>query len=112
MIKPLKSEKKIETIFEKGALIKNGVVLLRFHDFKDDEVSFGVSVPKKNFKSAVSRNRIKRQLREIVRNNPNLKQMKKGVSFFLIYSSSKATSFEELNKKSTSLIEKLISKFN
>ena len=112
MIKPLKSEKKIETIFEKGTHIKEGSVLIKFYDFDDGEVSFGVSVPKKNFKSAVSRNRIKRQLREIVRNNPNLKQMKKGVSFFLIYSSSKATSFEELNKKSTSLIEKLISKFN
>ena len=83
MIKPLKSEKKIETIFEKGTHIKGGSVLIKFYDFKDDEVSFGISVPKKNFKSAVSRNRIKRQLRELVRNSPDLKQIKKGVSFFV-----------------------------
>ena len=66
MIKPLKSEKKIEEIFEKGTHIKEGSVLIKFYDFDDGEVSFGVSVSKKNFKSAVSRNRIKRQLRELV----------------------------------------------
>ena len=47
MIKPLKSEKKIETIFEKGTHIKEGSVLIKFYDFDDGEVSFGVSVPKK-----------------------------------------------------------------
>ena len=107
MIKPLKSEKKIETIFEKGALIKNGVVLLRFHDFKDDEVSFGVSVPKKNFKSAVSRNRIKRQLREVIRNSPNLKQIKKGVSFFVIYNGKIVPNFDYLKEKTLASIKKI-----
>ena len=47
MIRPLKSEKKIETIFEKGTHIKEGSVLIKFYDFDDGEVSFGVSVPKK-----------------------------------------------------------------
>ena len=44
MIKPLKSEKKIETIFEKGTHIKEGSVLIKFYDFDDGKVSFGVSV--------------------------------------------------------------------
>ena len=62
MIKPLKSEKKIETIFEKGTHIKEGSILIKFYDFDDGEVSFGVSVTKKNLNSACSINTNKRQL--------------------------------------------------
>ena len=107
MIKPLKSEKKIETIFEKGTHIKEGSILIKFYDFKDNEVSFGVSVPKKTFKSAVSRNRIKRQLREIVRNSPDLKQIKKGVSFFVIYNGKVASNFDYLKEKTLESIKKI-----
>ena len=107
MIKPLKSEKKIETIFEKGTHIKEGSILIKFYDFKDNEVSFGVSVPKKTFKSAVSRNRIKRQLREIVRNIPDLKQIKKGVSFFVIYNGKVAPNFDYLKEKTLDSIKKI-----
>ena len=107
MIKPLKSEKKIETIFEKGTHIKEGSILVKFYDFKDNEVSFGVSVPKKTFKSAVSRNRIKRQLREIVRNSPDLKQIKKGVSFFVIYNGKAPPNFDYLKEKTFASIKKI-----
>ena len=107
MIKPLKSKKKIETIFEKGTHIKGGSVLIKFYDFKDDEVSFGISVPKKNFKSAVSRNRIKRQLRELVRNCPDLKQIKKGVSFFVIYNGKTAPNFDYLKELVCASIKKI-----
>ena len=107
MIKSLKSEKKIETIFEKGAHIKEGSVLIKFYDFDDGEVSFGVSVPKKNFMSAVSRNRIKRQLRELVRNSPDLKQIKKGVSFFVIYNGKIVPNFDYLKEKTLASIKKI-----
>ena len=62
MLKPLKSKKKIETIFEKGFVIKEEGLILKAYDFKDGESSFGVSVPKKIFASAVNRNKIKRLL--------------------------------------------------
>ena len=107
MIKSLKSEKKIETIFEKGTHIKEESILIKFYDFKDDEVSFGISVPKKNFKSAVSRNRIKRQLRELVRNCPDLKQLKKGVSFFVIYNGKFAPNFDYLKETTLASIKKI-----
>ena len=107
MIKPLKSEKKIEKIFEKGTHIKEGSVLIKFYDFDDGEVSFGVSVPKKNFKSAVTRNRVKRQLREIVRNSRDLKQIKKGVSFFVIYNGKVAPNFYYLKKVVCASIKKI-----
>ena len=44
-----KQKKKIETVFEKGKVLKSGSVFLKFHDFNDDEISFGISVPKKKF---------------------------------------------------------------
>ena len=84
MLKPLKSKKKIETIFEKGFIIKEGSLILKAYDFKDSENSFGVSVPKKIFASAVNRNRIKRLLKEGVRAVSGSVSLSPGLSFFLI----------------------------
>ena len=52
MISSLKSEKKIELLFNEGSLIKKDGLLLKFYFFNDGLVKYGVSVPKKNFKSA------------------------------------------------------------
>jgi ribonuclease P protein component len=112
MIKSLKSDKKIKKIFDDGFTIKSGVLCLRGYDFKDDEKLFGVSVPKKNFKLAVKRNLLKRRLRESIRKNKSLEKIKNGVSFFLLYNSSKEISFEKLEAKTSILIEKLISEVN
>jgi ribonuclease P protein component len=107
MIPSLKSKKKIETVFEKGKVLKSGSVFLRFHDFNDDEISFGISVPKKNFKSAVLRNRIKRQIREIIRNNSDIKKIKKGISFFIIYNGKTNPNFDYLKEVVLNSIEKI-----
>ena len=112
MIKSLKSDKKIKKIFDDGFSIKRGVLCLRGYDFKDDEKLFGVSVPKKNFKLAVKRNLLKRKLRESIRKNKSVEKIKNGVSFFLLYNSSKEISFEKLEAKTSILIEKLISEVN
>ena len=63
MASRLKNKKKIETIFEHGKTIKEKGLLLKFYEFKDGEVEFGVSVSKKLFSSAVKRNLIKRRIR-------------------------------------------------
>ena len=47
MIYSLKSEKKIELLFNEGSLIKKDGLLLKFYFFNDDLVKYGVSVPKK-----------------------------------------------------------------
>ena len=112
MIKSLKSDKKIKKIFDDGFTIKRGMLCLRGYDFKDDEKLFGVSVPKKNFKLAVKRNLLKRRLRESIKKNKRVEKIKNGVSFFLLYNSSKEISFEELETKTSLLIEKLISEVN
>lgn len=107
MLKPLKSKKKIETIYEKGFIIKEGSLILKAYDFKDSENSFGVSVPKKIFASAVNRNRIKRLLREGVKIASKSVDLSPGTSFFLIYTNSKILPSEKIFSKINRLLNKL-----
>lgn len=108
MLRTLKGDKKIETLFEKGFVLKEKNILLKGYDFGEDESFFGVSVSKRLFKSAVDRNKIKRQLRSVVRKSPAIADIKKGVSFFIIYNTTKALGFNEIEEKVGFLIEKLI----
>jgi hypothetical protein len=55
---------------------------------------------------------LKRRLRESIKKNKRVEKIKNGVSFFLLYNSSKEISFEELETKTSLLIEKLISEVN
>ena len=57
MLRTLKGDKKIETLFEKGFVLKEKNILLKGYDFGEEESFFGVSVSKRFFKSAVDRNR-------------------------------------------------------
>ena len=107
MLKPLKSKKKIEAIFEKGFVIKEGGLMLKAYDFKDRESSFGVSVPKKIFASAVNRNRIKRLLREGVKIASKSVDLSPGISFFLIYTDSSILPSENIFSKIDGLLNKL-----
>ena len=108
MLRTLKGDKKIETLFEKGFMLKEKSILLKGYDFGEEESFFGVSVSKRFFKSAVDRNRIKRQLRSVVRKSPAIADIKKGVSFFIIYNTPKTLGFDEIEKKVSFLIEKLV----
>lgn len=105
MIVPLKNKKKIKIIFDNGKVIRKGPLLIKFHDFNDDENEYGVSVPKKHFKSAVIRNKIKRQFREIINKQAFIRR---GVSFFIIYNSPERTLFAKLKGLTESLFKKLV----
>ena len=107
MLRTLKGDKKIETLFEKGFMIKEKNILLKGYDFGEEESFFGVSVSKRFFKSAVDRNRIKRQLRSVVRKSPAITKIKKGVSFFIIYNTSKMLGFDDLEIKVALLLKRL-----
>ena len=66
----LKSKKLIGRLYEEGKVIKKfplRMVYLQTEHTSKFPVQIGVSVPKRNFKSAVDRNRIKRLLRETYR---------------------------------------------
>ena len=107
MIHSLKNKKKIEVIFDKGSIIKGNGVFLKYYDFEDGLVQYGVSVSKKVFSSAVKRNQIKRRVREQVKALSLTSLISKGVSFFLIYTSKDLLSSKEIKKSLEGVVKKL-----
>ncbi len=103
----LKNKKKIETIFEKGFIIKVDGLLFKGYDFKDDEIKYGVSVSKKLFPLAVDRNLIKRRLKEQAKRVKLAEFIAKGVSFFLIYTSKQVLNSNEIKRSIEGLCQKL-----
>ncbi len=104
----------IDTIFTNGFVVKAYPVRIQFafHDLENSpRCQVGVSVSKRNFKSAVDRNRIKRQLREAYRLNKTpiiqkLNDSQKQLAMMIIYSSNVKPVYEELE----SLVVKALSK--
>ena len=80
-MKPLKGNKKIDFLFEKGVRFSSEFVRCVFMKQESTELFYVVSVPKKSFSRAVDRNKIKRQLREILRKNDGL--FKKRTNIFI-----------------------------
>ena len=107
MIKRLKSRKKIETLFQKGYIIKESGLFFKGYDFNSGETRFGVSVSKKNFASAVTRNLIKRRIREQIMSSGLLLAIPKGVSFFVIYSSPEIISSKKIQEKLQAIAKKI-----
>lgn len=71
----LKSKKLIDSLFAEGKSVSHypiKLIYLKTELPKQVPIQTGVTVPKKNFKSAVKRNRIKRLLREGYRLNKHL----------------------------------------
>jgi len=77
------------------------------------KVQAGVSVSKRNFKSAVDRNRIKRLMRESYRKNKHLiyndDDTKKHILMF-IYQAKSEVSYEQMEEKMNELIQKFLKK--
>ncbi len=82
----LKSRKLIKKVFEEGATIKSYPILIRYVKFENETHKIGVSVSKRNFKKAVDRIRIKRQLREAYRlNKENLADTEANYAIMIIF---------------------------
>ena len=111
MISSLKSEKKIELLFNEGSLIKKDGLLLKHYFFDDGLVKYGVSVPKKRFKSAVKINLIKRKIRESVRGSNSFSLLPVGVSFFIIYNYNSVLESKKVCALVDSLLKKLVISF-
>ena len=107
MIHSLKNKKKIEVIFDKGSTIKGNGVFLKYYDFEDGLVQYGVSVSKKIFSSAVKRNLIKRRVREQIKVLNLVSLISKGVSFFLIYTSKEVLSSKEIKKRLEAIAKRI-----
>lgn len=86
----LKSKKLIDQLFAEGRSVSNFPIKLIYLKTElpyDVPIQAGVTVPKKNFKSAVARNRIKRLLRESYRLNKHLvfNNSKGAFAFLFLY---------------------------
>lgn len=71
---------------------------------KEEPVQVAFSVPKRRFKHAVDRNRIKRQMREVYRTNKNdlhtvLRSRQKQIALALLFTGKDGPEFVELKEK-------------
>ena len=106
----LKSRKQITQLFEEGLSLKEYPIRLRFLKVEEADVQFktAFSVPKRNVKLAVGRNRIKRMLREVYRLNKHILVDAIEGDFILmfIYTDKAAWEYQDLEKKMIRLLHK------
>jgi ribonuclease P protein component len=104
----LKSRKLIKKIFEQGEAIKFYPILIRFVLQNTDTHSVGVSVSKRNFKKAVDRIRIKRQLREAYRlNKEKLQNTDSKYAMMIIFIGKKEMTSKDIQETVKSLFKEL-----
>ncbi|WP_179333956.1 ribonuclease P protein component [Winogradskyella costae] len=111
----LKSKKLIEQLFTEGKAVTAYPLRLVYlkTEFEDgSQLKTGVSVSKRLHKTAVSRNQIKRLLREAYRLNKPLYFNNSSVSyaFMILYLSKDGTTFDKLDHSIKSLFKKFLVK--
>ena len=105
----LKSMKLIEKLYEQGNSLKSfplRMVYLQTKHTSDFPAQVGVSVSKRNFKSAVDRNRIKRLLRESYRLQKEIvyDDLEIPYVFMISYLGKEELKYEEIYAKMTKLL--------
>ena len=110
----LKSKKQIEQLFAEGNIVKEFPVLMKFlkTDVNEFPIKVAFSVPKRNFKLAVRRNRIKRLLRETYRLNKHvlLNNVEGKYVIMFIYTDKTEWNYTELEEKMIAVLNKFIKK--
>jgi len=110
----LKSTKTIEQLFTKGnsfAKYPLRLVWLEQKNEADVPVQITFSVPKKKFKKAVDRNRIKRQMREAWRLNKHQlfdELSSTSYAFMIIYTAKEPFLYAEMEKSMEKIIQKFV----
>jgi len=112
----LKSKKSIDRLFEEGKFIGRFPVKMAYivQELPEGEKPslFSVSVPKKNFKRAVDRNRIKRLFREAYRLNclslkEQLLDKDKQLMLMFVYQGKEMPKLSDIEKSVVAIIDKL-----
>lgn len=110
------SKKAITQLFSDGKQLKKYPLrLLYLQTELSTQKSFQivVSVPKRQFKRAVDRNKVKRLMREAVRKNKTILEDKwqdypLKMALFLVYTSNKIIPYKKMEKEIQSLFQRLI----
>jgi ribonuclease P protein component len=111
----IKSKKLLEKLYQEGEQLTNYPYRLKFLKLKFEHganVQIVISVPKRNVKKAVGRNRIKRQMKEAYRLNKadllsQFKGKEKGLALFLIYTGKENQPYSLIESKLVGLLDKL-----
>mgnify|MGYP001148523699 CR=1 FL=1 len=110
----LKSKKQIEQLFAEGNIVKEFPILMKFlkTDVNEFPIKVAFSVPKRNFKLAVHRNRIKRLLRETYRLNKHilLNNVDDKYVIMFIYTDKTERNYTVLEEKMDTVLNKFIKK--
>lgn len=112
------SKMTIDSVFETGSTVKSHPFIAKIKLIDaDDKVPFKIafSAPKKTFRFAHQRNRIKRICKESVRHNKTiiesyLKTQNKQLILFLIYATKEELNHDKLQKKTAQLFHQIITK--
>ncbi|MAM30776.1 MAG: ribonuclease P protein component [Flavobacteriaceae bacterium] len=106
----LKSKKQITQLFDEGKTVTKFPIKVFYIPLASAEVSKAAfAVPKRNFKSAVTRNRIKRQLREAYRLQKEVLNKNNGTHFALLflYISKDKPQYGKLSSSMAALLKKI-----
>ncbi|GAA4234120.1 ribonuclease P protein component [Postechiella marina] len=111
----LKSKKLIDQLFTEGKSVSAYPLRLVYMptSFNEDVIAkTGVSVSKRNFKTAVDRNRIKRLLREIYRLNKAdyFNNLTTQHTFMILYIGKDKPTFTQIELKMKQLFDKFLNK--
>lgn len=111
----LKSKKIIELLFKEGKRIKSfpiQLIYLPVNHKSEIPIQVGFSVPKRNIKLAVNRNRIKRLLREVYRKQKHLFsiEINEKYVFMFIYMAKQEINYADLELTMQKLSTKFLTK--
>lgn len=111
----LKSKKLIERLYTEGESIKSfplRMVFLQTEHTSAYPTQVGVSVPKRNFKKAVDRNRIKRLLREVYRKEKHMvySEVDKPYVYMISYLAKDEWKYVDLERKMKKLLTLFVEK--
>ncbi len=113
----LKSKKLIDSLFAEGKSVSYypiKLIYLKTELPKRVSIQTGATVPKKNFKSAVKRNRIKRLLREGYRLNKHLvfNNSKTSFAFLFLYLGKDTPQYNTIDESMKLVLRKFNKKIN
>ena len=113
----LKSKTLLGKLYKEGSSVKSFPLRMVYIQAEHDSnypAQVGVSVPKRNFKKAVNRNRIKRLLRETYRKQKQLvyNSIDKPYVFMISYIGKEEFSYAEIEVKMEKLLKAFVDKIN
>lgn len=113
----LKSRKAIESLFAKGEKISSFPIKL-IYQINNSPLAIahqaGFSVPKRNIKKAVHRNKIKRRMREAYRKNKHLLTLPENTKlcFMFIFTHKTECTYSEIEQKIKLILQRLNEKLS